>query len=222
MLPRGVAAQPRHAPSHGNLGNVLAAQGRLDEAIEQYKIVLRLKPLDVKAHERIGETLALQGEFAEAEGYFREALRRNPTSPTAYRNLAVRFNSRARPRRPSCNMPSVCSCSLTTPRCCLPRLAVRDAPFGEVSRWARGGELARRAVALSQGHEAWYFKMLAAAYAEAGRMDDAKTTLRQAMARRKIARSGPRGLDERTPRPVSSGRPYRDADLTNGRLKGKD
>ena len=177
-----------------------------------------------KRTERIGETLAQQGKITEAEGYFREALRRNPASPTAYRNLAVALQQQGKTeeaiaRYGQClqlknDYAEVLAC-LAWVRATHPSAKFRDGRAAV--------ELARRAVDLSQGREAWYLKTLAAAYAEAGRMDDAKTTLRQAMALAEKSHDKPQldSMRELLAR-FSSGRPYRDVNLTTGAKKGKD
>ncbi|MFQ5900081.1 MAG: tetratricopeptide repeat protein [Thermodesulfobacteriota bacterium] len=51
---------------HNNLGTVYAEQGRLDDAVREYQITLRLDPNYVKAHYNLGVTYAKQGKLNDA------------------------------------------------------------------------------------------------------------------------------------------------------------
>ena len=61
---------PNFADAHANLGNVLLAQGRLDEAAQRYQRALALKPDLAGAHNNLGIVLAAQGQFEEASRRF--------------------------------------------------------------------------------------------------------------------------------------------------------
>src|SRR5208282_232427 len=56
-----IARNPEAWMAHGNLGVVLAGQGKLDEAIWQYRRALELKPDYVDAYNNLGNVLAAQG-----------------------------------------------------------------------------------------------------------------------------------------------------------------
>ncbi len=70
-----------------NLGTELQAEGRLDEAIEQYRQVLALTPDDALAHSNLGTALAAQGRPDEAIGHYRQALAGAPGDADAHSNL---------------------------------------------------------------------------------------------------------------------------------------
>jgi tetratricopeptide (TPR) repeat protein len=74
---------------HLNLGQALAGQGRIDEAIAQYSKAMRLKPDDPQAHLNLGAALAAQGRIDEAIAKYSEALRLEPDFPMAHMNLGV-------------------------------------------------------------------------------------------------------------------------------------
>ena len=57
---------------------MLAAQGKIEEAIEQFTAALRLNPADAELHYHLGLALARQGKRPEAAAQFGEALRLNP------------------------------------------------------------------------------------------------------------------------------------------------
>jgi Flp pilus assembly protein TadD len=64
---------PDWAEAHNNLGNVLTAQGKLDEAIAEFRAAIRVKPDDDEAHCSLGVALAKQGKLDEAIAEFRKA-----------------------------------------------------------------------------------------------------------------------------------------------------
>src|SRR5215469_2137324 len=73
--------------AHNNLGALLARQGKLTEAIEQYERALRVKPDFTEAHNNLGNTLADQGKVPEAIQCYKRALELNPSYAEAYYNL---------------------------------------------------------------------------------------------------------------------------------------
>ena len=73
--------------AHNNLGVVLAAQGRLTEATEEYTTALRLKPTFAEAHGNYGNLLVRQGRLTEAANEQLTAMRIDPNFPGAHYNL---------------------------------------------------------------------------------------------------------------------------------------
>lgn len=70
-----------------NLGTELQAQGKLDEAISQYRYALELTPDDALAHSNLGTALAAQGKFDEAIEHYERALALAPEDADSYSNL---------------------------------------------------------------------------------------------------------------------------------------
>ena len=64
-----------------HLGNALRAQGKLDEAIAEYREAIRLKPDLGPAFKDLGDALNRQGKSNEAAAAFREADQLNPGQP---------------------------------------------------------------------------------------------------------------------------------------------
>ncbi len=79
-----------------SLGNALAEQGRLDDAIAHYSAALRVKPDLAKAHGNLGVILARQGKLEEAVAHYAEALRLNPDLPETHNNLGAALAERGR------------------------------------------------------------------------------------------------------------------------------
>ncbi len=81
--------------AHYALGNELALQGSLAEAIAHYNQALQIKPNHAETHHNLGNILTLQGNLAEAVVHYREALRIKPNYAEAHRNLAVNLDRQA-------------------------------------------------------------------------------------------------------------------------------
>ena len=89
-VPRGVRLKPDAARAHNNLGIALSDQGKLDEAIAEYREALRLKPDYAEAHNNLGIALSDQGKLDEAIAEYREAMRLKPDYAEAHNNLGAR------------------------------------------------------------------------------------------------------------------------------------
>mgnify|MGYP001817140675 CR=1 FL=1 len=75
--------------AHYTLGNALALQGNLSEAISHYNEALQINPNYAEAHNNLGNALALQGNLVGAISHYNKALQINPDHAEAHRNLAV-------------------------------------------------------------------------------------------------------------------------------------
>ena len=82
-----VAKQPENARAHNNLGNALAADGRLPEAIGHLDQALRLKPNYAEAHNNLGLALVRLGRLQEAMAHWELALQSKPDYAEAHNNL---------------------------------------------------------------------------------------------------------------------------------------
>ncbi len=69
-----------------NLGLRWAQKGLLDEAIEQYKKALEIKPAHAEAHNNLAVALAQQGQTSEGIGHLMQALQINPNYSEAHLN----------------------------------------------------------------------------------------------------------------------------------------
>jgi Ca-activated chloride channel homolog len=87
-----IAANPDDARLHFNLGNALARQGKLDEAISSYE---RFKEMSSSASDRaladynIGNIYGAQEKWDRAANQFRSSLRQNPTDNDAKFNFEL-------------------------------------------------------------------------------------------------------------------------------------
>ena len=166
--------EPDDAKTHNKLATTLQNHGRIAEAIEQYQQVLRIKPDDAQAHTNLGIALNLHGNSKEAIDHFRQALRIDPDDAQAHTSLgialgvqgdfpaAIRQYTRALDLNP--DIPLALN-SLARIRATHPDAKLRDG--------AEAVRLAERCCKLSGYRVATALNTLAAAYAEAGRFDDA-------------------------------------------------
>ena len=82
------AKSPRSALVRNNLGRALAAQGRVDEAIAEYREGLRIDPRHAATRSKLGNALADQGRFAEAATEYATALQEDPGDHKTHNNYA--------------------------------------------------------------------------------------------------------------------------------------
>ena len=74
--------------AHHNLGVALADEGRIPEAIEQYRAALQIEPNAANVQTDYGNALAKSGRIPEAIAHYRAALRVLPDSPIVHNDLA--------------------------------------------------------------------------------------------------------------------------------------
>ena len=79
--------------AHGNLGGLLAASGRLPEAIPHFVEALRLRPDYPQARVSLGSAFASEGRLDEARAQFEEALQLRPDFADGHYNLGLVFRA---------------------------------------------------------------------------------------------------------------------------------
>jgi Flp pilus assembly protein TadD len=82
-LTAAAKADPKDGRIALQLGLVLAAQGKLNDAVRYFGEATRLRPEDAEAHESLGRGLLELGRKDEAAKHLREALRILRSSPAA-------------------------------------------------------------------------------------------------------------------------------------------
>lgn len=89
---RALSLGPNHY-IYNNLGLALAGLGKMQEAMQNYRLSLRIKPDNPTALVNLGVALAEEDRPDEAIAQYREALRIDPYSADAHFNLAVDLES---------------------------------------------------------------------------------------------------------------------------------
>ena len=85
---QAVRLRPDFAATHSNLGYVLRALSRLEEAEACYRAAIRLQPDLVAALAGLGRVILEQGDTEQAVAAFREALRHEPRNAVVLSQLA--------------------------------------------------------------------------------------------------------------------------------------
>src|SRR2546423_1016024 len=79
-----------------NLGEVLRAQNKLDDAIAAYRAAIDLQPDYAAAHNNLGNALLAQGNAGDAIAAFRRAAELQPDFATTFFNLGVALVAQCR------------------------------------------------------------------------------------------------------------------------------
>ena len=160
-LRRALELQPDSAEAHSNLAFAFIQAGRSQEAVAPLRRAVELQPDYFEAHYNLAHALSALGQPHQAVRAFREALRLQPDWPAALRDLAEVLATHPDP-------------------------GVRDAT--EAVRLAsRAVELVEERAAdpgfvMNERDDALMLSTLAAAYAAAGRFEDATRTAERAEA----------------------------------------
>ncbi len=91
-----VACTSRNILAHNNLATILGGQGRIEEAIVQYRKALESQPDDAVVLNNLGVALARRGQVDEAMGCYYKALEIKPDYAKAHFNLGNALAGRGR------------------------------------------------------------------------------------------------------------------------------
>lgn len=75
-------------PYYNDLGNILYKQGKLEEAVKQYQIAIKLRPDFIEAYNNLGNVLLEMGRVEESATQYRTALKLRPDITDIRINLA--------------------------------------------------------------------------------------------------------------------------------------
>jgi tetratricopeptide (TPR) repeat protein len=164
--------KPDYADAHINLGVALAGKNQIDGAISQFQEALRLKPDYAEAHINLGIALAGKNQIDEAISQFQEALRLKPDYADVQSNLAKALELK--------NISNALKSDPATLNNLAWELATN--PDAKIRNGALAVKLAEHACEQTHYRMTIMIGTLAAAYAEAGRFDDAMATAQKAIA----------------------------------------
>ena len=180
-LQQALQIDPKNAEIHDHLGNMLLNLGRNDEAIIHFQQALQINPQDADAENDLGFTLFQNGQKDEAIAHLRKALQINPQDAKLENNLGfallqigqkdeamVRFRRalQINPRQPE--IQATLAWELAT------------SPLASLRDGRQAVELAGQANQAAGEQNPRFLRTLAAAYAEAGRFDDAVRSAKKA------------------------------------------
>jgi len=180
---RSLALNPASAPTQYNLGFAFALRGRRDEAVKRFREALRLDPDYAQAHNNLAAMLQLAGQFDEALDHYRRALMLRPDNAEARGNLARLLSRQGRAAEAVAEFEQVLAGRADDAQA-LSGLAWIRATAADPALRNPGQalELAERAATLTGRRDVAALDALAAAYAAAGRFDEAITTAQAAVA----------------------------------------
>jgi tetratricopeptide (TPR) repeat protein len=166
--------KPDFADGFDNLGLVRHRQGRLDEAVVYYREALRCDPNFANAHNNLGIVLAQQGELPEALDHFQKAVRLRPSFAKAQQNLGMILERLGRTSEAAVSYRETLR-YLPDAHDIEKRLAwiLATDPDSRVRNGADAVRLALSASSASADTDPQALDVLAAAFAEVGRFDDA-------------------------------------------------
>jgi Flp pilus assembly protein TadD len=167
-----IRLKPDDAGTYNNLGVALVDQERLDDAIVQYQKALQLLPEDADTHFNFGVALYKTGELEASVEQFLEADRLKPNNPETQARLKLTTELQRVIKFSSADPATLNNAAweLATS----PGAAIRSGPLA-VKLAENACEQTRYQVTVMVG-------TLAAAYAEAGRFDEAIATAEKACA----------------------------------------
>jgi protein O-mannosyl-transferase len=173
---------PGHPQVHNNIGNILSAMGRANDAIAAYERALELRPGVALVHNNLGLALAAQARFDEAAVQYHEALRLRPSDPEPHLLLARLSLAQGKPQEAIEHSQAALRLNpdhakaltyLARLRAASENATIRNGP--------QAVEMAERAVQLTAGQQPLALDVLAMAYAEIGRFEDAARVAQQAL-----------------------------------------
>ena len=180
---RAIAHHPGLADVHVNLANLCLRKGNVDDAISHFQKALEIKPNSVEAHYGLADVLLQKGSIDEAIAQYEKALALKPDSAEAHGNVGSAFLQKGDLAQAIAHYQKALAIKTDFLEI-QNNLAWVLATCPEAS-WRNGTkavELAERANRLTGGKNPMILHTLAAAYAEAGRFDDARRDAKNAIA----------------------------------------
>jgi tetratricopeptide (TPR) repeat protein len=190
-----LVCDPAYADAYCNMGYTLYAQGKADEAMKQYQTAIRLQPWHAQARTSLGAILWMRGQRDEALEQYTEALRLRPDLAQAHLNMGIAlstlgrqdeaFNEYAEAFRLAPVLATARYAAALNNRAWI----LATASDAKIRNGAEAVNLAEQACRLTDFREVVFVGTLAAAYAEAGRFDDAIKTGERAVNLANLARN---------------------------------
>ena len=173
--------QPEHALAQNNWGSALVGLGNLTEALEHFQLAAQINPNYATAHYNCGYVLSLLDRPAEAIEHYRQALEIQPDYAPAHYNWAKTLYAMGRPAEALDHghqalrlLPD----DVQTIHFVVSLVASHEALQGGDPE--QSVQLAEHACRLTHRRDAACLDTLAAAYASAGRFNDAVVTAKEA------------------------------------------
>jgi len=174
---------PDSAIAHNNLGNALFQKGKVDEAIVHFQKALESQPDNAKTHNNLGSALFKKGDVDEAIVHFQKALQIKPDYAGASYSLGNAVLQKGQVDEAIAHYQEALQIKPDYLDV-LNNLAwlLATCPDARTRNGTQAVKYAERACELTHDGVTVLVGTLAAAYAEAGRYDDAIVTAQKACA----------------------------------------
>jgi tetratricopeptide (TPR) repeat protein len=173
--------KPDYAKAHYHLGNLFLQEGKGDEAIAQYTLALEIKPDYAQAHYQLGRALLQQNDSAGAIPQFENAVEIEPGYVQARDNLGSLLLLKGRADEAIVQFQKILELQPNHVSALNNLAWIRAAnPADRLRDGAEAVRLAERACRVTEYKVPMVVGTLAAAYAEAGRFDEAAATAEKA------------------------------------------
>ncbi|HOX57716.1 MAG TPA: tetratricopeptide repeat protein [Candidatus Paceibacterota bacterium] len=173
--------KPNDAASHFQYASLLLALGQAEAAARHFEAALQWAPGNAEAHRRYGLLLADSGKTQEALAHLREAVRLRPGAEAHY-NLGTLLLQQGQPEQAVEQFRQSLRLKPDVPAVLNDLAWVLAANASDGARnGAEAASLAERACKLTEFREPLLLGTLAAAYAEAGRFAEARSTAQRAI-----------------------------------------
>jgi tetratricopeptide (TPR) repeat protein len=174
---------PYFAKAHYNLGNALFQKGQVDEAMVHYQQALQIKPDYAEAHVSLGNVLLPKGRVDEAMVHYQQALQIDPDFAEAHISLGKALYQEGRVAEAITHFQKTLQIKPDSVDV-LNNLAwlLATSPDARIRDGVQAVKYAERACELTHQGVTILVGTLAAAFAEAGRYDDAIATAQKACA----------------------------------------
>jgi tetratricopeptide (TPR) repeat protein len=178
-----IRLQPNSADAYNNLGVALTGEGLYDQAASALSRALAIDPGNADVHYNLGLALLSLQRVPDAMQELSEAVNLNPALPKAQYQLGHCLAMMHQPEAAVSHLREAIRLQpdWIEPLNALAWILSTDGD-GSVRNGPEAVKLAESATTLSQGQQPLILNTLAAAYAEAGRFDDATNTVSHAIA----------------------------------------
>ena len=180
---KALQINPGSAEAQNNLGNALLKMGRINEALLHYQKALQINPSYAEVYINLGYTLLQKGEEDDALAHFQKALQINPSYAEVRNTLAALLLKRGRVAEAITQYQTTLQIKPDSPDV-LNNLAwlLATSADAHLRNGVQAVRYAGRACELTRFGTPTLVGTLAAAYAEAGRFDEAIASAQKACA----------------------------------------
>jgi tetratricopeptide (TPR) repeat protein len=173
---KALQLNPDYVEGHNNLGSALLQEGKVDEAMAQFQKALQIDPDYVEAYGNLGNVMLQEGKVDKAVAYYQKALQLSSHNANLHNNLGEALLRQGQFEQAIAHYQAAIKLEPNNPTF-LNNLAwlLATCPEARVRNGQQAVHLAEQVCLLTDYKVPQLLCTLAAAYAEAGRFEDAVT-----------------------------------------------